>query len=95
MSLAYLATYCETNSKYLSHIIKLYRNNDFNNYINTLRIRYITSKLRNEPIYRKYKIAILAEEAGFSSPNKFSTNFKKVTSITPSLFIKSLQKPVS
>ncbi|WP_027380691.1 helix-turn-helix domain-containing protein [Chryseobacterium daeguense] len=67
ISLSYLATYCETNGKYLSYIINTYKKNDFNNYINTLRINYIIRKLKSSPKYRKYKIATLAEESGFSS----------------------------
>ncbi|KIA88773.1 helix-turn-helix domain-containing protein [Kaistella jeonii] len=92
VSLATLATYCESNSKYLSYIINSYKKQDFNNYINELRITYIVKKLQNFPLYRKYKIAVLSEEAGFSSQNKFATIFKKVTTISPSVFIKYLQE---
>ncbi len=92
ISLSYLATYCETNSKYLSYVINTHKKQDFNNYINELRINYIIRKLRNDPMYRKYKIATLAEESGFSSQNKFSTVFKKVTSISPSSFIQYIEE---
>ncbi|WP_435522232.1 helix-turn-helix domain-containing protein [Chryseobacterium indoltheticum] len=91
MSLPSLASYCKTNTKYLSRIINSHKGMDFNNYINTLRINFIIEKLNNDPEYRKYKIAALADESGFSSQNKFSTVFKKVTSISPSVFIKYLQ----
>ncbi|SUX44348.1 DNA-binding transcriptional regulator ChbR [Chryseobacterium indoltheticum] len=91
ISLPGLAAYCKTNTKYLSRIINIHKGMDFNNYINKLRIQYIIEKLNNEPEYMKYKIATLAEEAGFSSQNKFATIFKKVTSISPSVFIKYLQ----
>lgn len=90
ISLSWLASYCKTNIKYLSHYIKVNKKKDFNNYINELRINYIIMKLINEPVYRKYKIATLAEETGFSSPNKFSTIFKQVTSSSPSTFISEL-----
>lgn len=92
ISLSYLAMYCQTNNKYLSHIINTYKDKDFNNYTNELKIKYIINKIQNNSQFRSYKIAILAEEAGFSSPNKFSTVFKKVTSISPSLFIKHLNE---
>ena len=92
ISLSYLATYCDTNTKYLSYLINNHRKKDFNNYINELRINYIIEKLKTIPRYRKYKIAVLAEEAGFSSQNKFATVFKKETSIPPSLFIKYLNE---
>ncbi len=77
ISLSFLAAYCGTNTKYLSYIINTCRKKDFNNYINELRIKYIIGKLKNKPQYRKYKVATLAEEAGFSSPNKFAAVFKK------------------
>ncbi len=92
VSLSALATFCDTNTKYLSFIINTHKKKDFNNYINNLRINYIVKKLIHVPLYRKYKIGVLSEEAGFSSQNKFSTVFKKKTSISPSDFIKYLQE---
>lgn len=90
-ALSDLVSYCQTNTKYLSYCINHHKKMDFNNYINELRIQFIIDKLLKEPIYRKYKFSTLAEEAGFSSQNKFSTVFKKSTSITPSEFIKQLE----
>lgn len=94
ITLSHLALYCDTNTKYLSQVINSRKNKDFNNYINELRVNYIIKKLKNEPVYRKYKIATLAEEAGFSSQNKFSTVFKAITSISPSIFIKYLDEEI-
>lgn len=65
ISLSYLATYCGANTRYISYIINTYKKKDFNNYINELRIKYIVFKLEKMPQYRKYKVATLAEEAGF------------------------------
>ena len=95
ISLSFLATFCETNTKYLSFVINTHKKQDFNNYINELRINYIIQKLNDDPLYRRYKIATLAEEAGFSSQNKFATIFKKVTTISPSSFIQYLEKEES
>lgn len=92
ISLSTLATYCDTNTKYLSYIINTHKKKDFNNYVNNLRIRYIVKKLIEVPLYRRYKIGVLSEEAGFSSQNKFSTVFKKKTSISPSDFIRYLEE---
>ncbi len=91
VSLPYLASYCNTNIKYLSHIINTYKQKDFNNYINELRIKYIIEKLKNDPQYHKYKISTLAEEAGFSSQSKFAAAFKKVTTVSPSEFLKHIK----
>lgn len=92
MSRPYLASYCETNTKYLSYVIRIRKEKDFSSYINELKIFYIIDKFREYPKYRNYKISALAEEAGFSSANKLATIFKKVTGYTPSAFIKNLQE---
>lgn len=92
MSLPYLATYCGTNTKYLSYIINQYKGKDFNNYINELRVNYIIIKIQSEPKYLKFKVASLAEEAGFSSQSKFANAFKKVTGISPSQFLQDQKK---
>lgn len=92
MSLPFLAAHLGTNIKYLSHIINRYKEKDFNNYINELRVNYIIRQLRENPEFRKYKIAALAEESGFSSANKFTTVFKKVTDVPPSVFIRHIRE---
>ncbi|HFK5529486.1 TPA: helix-turn-helix domain-containing protein, partial [Elizabethkingia anophelis] len=95
ISMAFLTIYCETNLVYLSHVITTHKNKNFCDYINKLRINYIVEKLETDSKYRKYKIATLAEECGFSSPNKFCQIFKKEKSIPPSLFIKYLEDKTS
>ena len=94
ISLPFLAGRFETNTKYLSYVINTHKEKDFNNYINELRINYIIEKLKNDPQYRNFKLASLADEVGFSSHSKFSKIFKKVTSLSPSLFIKYLQEEI-
>lgn len=91
ISLDEIASYCHTNKKYISHIINFYKKRDYNNYINELRVNYIVKKLKSEILYRKFKIAVLAKEAGFSSPGKFSNIFKNKMGILPSEFIKKLK----
>ena len=51
MSLALLASHLETNTKYLSEVINKYKGKNFNVYINELRINYIVSKLKTNPMY--------------------------------------------
>lgn len=82
-----IATYCETNVRYISEIINTHNNESLSAYINRLRVTYILKKLRDEKIYRTYKISHLADEAGFSNHSKFSAEFKRVTGIAPSSFI--------
>lgn len=94
MSLTWMANHFNTNTKYLSEIIKTCRDKNFTTYINGLRIGYITKKLYENPIYREYKINYLAEECGYTTPQVFVTAFKKETGFTPSYFLEQLKIPV-
>jgi len=94
MSLAFLASYLGTNTITLSKIINTYKEMNFNDYINGLRIRYIIEKIKNEPKFEQYKIAYLAEVSGFSSHSIFSKAFKKSTGVTPSQFLDYLKEEV-
>lgn len=92
LTLITLAHEMNTNTTYLSMVIKEMRNKNFNNYLNGLRIEYIINLLHNEPRYREYKTSYLAEICGFSSREVFTTVFKKETGISPSYFIENLKK---
>ncbi|RZJ73062.1 helix-turn-helix domain-containing protein [Flavobacterium sp.] len=87
MSLAVLAGQFDTNTKYLSEIINKHRGDNFNTYINKLRIAYIADKIKGDPKYRNYKIKYLADESGFSSHSSFATTFKAIVGISPTAFI--------
>lgn len=92
INLTWLSNHFNTNSKYISEVIKVHRSKSFNSYINGLRIQYITSKLIDDPVYREYKISYLSEECGYSSTQVFVIAFKKETGVTPSHFIERLKK---
>ncbi|WP_409150157.1 helix-turn-helix domain-containing protein [Sphingobacterium sp. BS-2] len=92
MSLALLASYLETNTITLSKIINTYKEMNFNDYINGLRVRYIIERIKNEPKFEQYKISYLAEVSGFSSHSIFSKAFKKSTGVTPSQFLDYLKE---
>ncbi|MGX5685309.1 helix-turn-helix domain-containing protein [Chryseobacterium cucumeris] len=91
LSLTWMANNLNTNTKYLSEIIKVHREHNFTSYINELRINYIIRKLYENPVYREYKIAYLSEECGYSTPRVFVNAFKKETGFTPSYFIDQLK----
>lgn len=92
LSLNSLAKEFNTNTSYLSEIINKHIGKNFKTYINELRIRYITQKMKENPEYLTYKISYLADEAGFTSRTSFTTIFKSVTGVSPSVFIESLQQ---
>ncbi|MGI9650779.1 helix-turn-helix domain-containing protein [Chryseobacterium sp. RLHN22] len=91
INLTWLSNHLNTNTRYISEVIKIHRNKNFNSYINGLRIQYITNKLMNDPVYREYKISYLSEECGYSSTQVFVIAFKKETGVTPSHYIDRLK----
>jgi len=91
LTLSSLATELNSNTKYISQVIKKHKNTDFNNYINELRIFYIINLWNNEPKSLKYKLSHIADLGGFSSHSRFSVVFKNVTGIPPSEFITRLK----
>ncbi|SFT64482.1 AraC-type DNA-binding protein [Chryseobacterium formosense] len=91
LTIGLLAGQLNTNSKYLSEIIKHHKSQNFSNYINQLKINFIIHKLYNEPNYREYKISYLADVCGYASPQVFVIAFKKIHGMTPSYFIESLK----
>lgn len=92
MSLAVLAGLFDTNTKYLSEIINKHYGDNFNAYINKLRIAYIIQKLKDDPNFMHYKISYLAENCGFSSHSGFAKVFKSITGIAPIVFIELLKE---
>jgi AraC-like DNA-binding protein len=85
-----LATTIETNSKYLSKIISVYKDKNFIPYINDLRIDYVIAQLQTQKGWKNYTIQSLATECGFNNAESFSTAFYKKTGLKPTYFVKEL-----
>src|SRR5690606_34088864 len=94
LSLDAIAAAFETNSKYISQIIKQERKKKFPQYINDLRIDWLVESLRRS-IEKgedgKTPISKLAENAGFTSIQSFTKYFKLKTGMTVSSFIRKLR----
>ncbi|WP_282088327.1 AraC family transcriptional regulator [Aquimarina algiphila] len=86
-----LASKLNTNSKYLTKVIKFYRKKSFTHYVNDLRIDYIIDQIKKDSKLQNYTIKALTSEAGFNSTEVFSKSFLKKTGIYPSYFIKQLR----
>ena len=86
-----LAKKFNTNEKYLSKVINLYKEKKFIHYINDLRIDDIVDQLKNNNKLRLYTIKAIAFEAGFNTSQSFSNAFQKRTGIKPSYFIEQLK----
>ncbi|MBS7254034.1 helix-turn-helix domain-containing protein [Flavobacterium branchiicola] len=85
-----LSSTFETNSKYVSKIVNVYKEKTFTQYLNDLRIEYAVSKLKEDSKLRKYTIQALALEFGFNNAESFSTAFYKKTGLKPTYFIKEI-----
>lgn len=91
-NLVTLAAFFNSNTKYLSSIINHYRGKGFVEYINELRINYIIELLKSESKFRRYTNNALAEEAGFSSTERFVRSFKYKTGMPVNYFVEQLNK---
>lgn len=92
ISAAQMAVMLKITPRNLAYILKKYRNEDFYNYLNTIRINYICTELLSNPKLIQYKIAALADLCGYSSHSQFATIFKVKTGISPSQYIQFIQK---
>ena len=73
---------------YLSQLINTHGKQNFNDYINRLRIE--TSKnMLIEDEFENYTIESIGLECGFKSKSNFYAAFKKFTDLTPKAYIKS------
>ncbi|PBJ08041.1 helix-turn-helix domain-containing protein [Flavobacterium sp. ACN6] len=91
-NLTSLSTAFKTNPKYLASVLDHSRDKGITEYINSLRIDYILYLLRKESKFRNYTYAALAEEAGFSTTERFTKAFLASTGISPTYFIEKLKK---
>jgi AraC-like DNA-binding protein len=87
-----LAESFDTNYKYLSKVIRHYKQTSFINYINDLRIDYLVERLKAETLLRKYTNGALASEAGFSTAQHFVNAFKKRAGMPPGYFVDEFEK---
>ena len=87
-----LAKQFDTNSKYLTYVIKQYKGLHFPDYLTRLKITYITEKLYNDKKYLSYTLETLTEECGIGSRDNFNKKFLKINKLTPADFIKQRRK---
>lgn len=91
ISLNRLAADLNTNALYLSTIINKYKKTNFNNYINSLRIKYIVELINNNNKYQNYSLKGLALEVGFKTARHFSNQFLKFKGVKPLDYINNIK----
>lgn len=81
-----LALQLNTNTRYVSEVIKHLGSSNFRNFINEYRIREACQRLSDKENYGKFTIGAIAEGVGFNSDNSFIIAFKKVMGMTPAKY---------
>lgn len=82
-----LARQLDLPLKDLSHLINTGFGQNFNDFINQLRVEELKERLP-DPKQRKYSVMGLATEVGFNSKPSFYRAFKKFTGQTPTEYLK-------
>lgn len=91
-SINYIAEKLKTNTTYISFVYNKHNNESFKQYITKLKIDYVVEKLKTDKNFRKYSIQAIGEEIGYTNASAFTRAFKKQVGITPSVFLKNLDK---
>ena len=94
ITLADLASYCGTNTSYLSKIINSEKGKSFSQYINDLRLEYVIMLWKSNPKTRYLSIQQIAGKAGFTTAQNFSKNFQERYKIRPTYFLRKLNEDI-
>ncbi|SHF24994.1 helix-turn-helix domain-containing protein [Pedobacter caeni] len=83
LTLKQLADLLNTSPHHLSYLLNEHFNENFNSFVNRLRINYILEQLSIQDNLQQYSIDGLGRQAGFSSKTTFFCEFKKRMGLTP------------
>jgi AraC-like DNA-binding protein/predicted negative regulator of RcsB-dependent stress response len=89
LTLDKLSKELNTNKTYVSHIINNEFQTSFIQFINEFRIKEARKRL-SDPKNRNFTIEAIAHDSGFTSVKTFNNNFKRITGVTPSIYLKNL-----
>ena len=91
-SLERLAMLCDSKYKYVSQVINEYYEQNFNNFLNSYRIKEACKRMGEQSQYGNYTIEAISESVGFKSRSTFVTSFKRITGLTPSQYQRMARK---
>lgn len=77
-----------SNINYVPRVIKAKQGKSVPMFINEYRIREARRRMLDQENYGNYTLQAIAESVGFKSQNNFIAMFKRMTGITPSLYLK-------
>ncbi len=90
LTLAELAQTLDVHPHNLSQVINTYEEKSFYDYINLKRIEEF-KRIVALPENRKFTLLALAHDCGFNSKTSFNRNFKNLTGLSPSDYLKQTQ----
>ena len=85
-SLERLAMLSDSKYKYVSQVINEHYKQNFNNFLNSYRIKEACKRMGDLENYGNYTIEAISESVGFKSRSTFVTSFKRITGLTPSQY---------
>ena len=84
-----------TNSKYLSNVLRQHFGKNFTGYVNTFRveeaIEILKQQQNKDSKYANYTIQAIAEEVGFNGKSSFYLAFSQIIGVAPLEYIKVLK----
>ena len=86
LTLKYMAQHLKTNTSVLSKAINTGFDQNFNDFINSYRVRAVQEKLAT-PKYQQYTLTSVAYECGFNLKATFNRAFKKFSGVSPKQFL--------
>ncbi|MCW3465157.1 AraC family transcriptional regulator [Chitinophaga nivalis] len=89
LTLGDLAKTLDVHPAILSQVINSKEGKSFYDYINVHRVEAF-KQLLLQPENQQYTLLALAFECGFNSKTSFNRNFKKITQLSPSSYVKAL-----
>lgn len=88
LSLRQLADQLATNTKYLSQVVNHLASCNFQQYLNTFRIKEVQKKILNKD-YGNLTLFGIALQCGFKNKSTFYKVFKEIAGVTPKEYIKN------
>ncbi len=86
-SLGELAKLAHSNTKYVSYVLNRILGKTFTTLVNEYRVAEVCRCLADEDQYGNMTIEAIGTEVGFKSRSNFGTTFKKITGLTPKMFL--------
>jgi len=87
-SLQSLADLVSSNYKYVSQVVNEYYGKSFKQVLNEQRVREACRQLNDTEQFGHLTIEAIAANLGFNSRSNFTVTFKRITGISPSVFLK-------